>query len=714
MPSTFGSLNIALRTLDSMQRAIEVSGHNVANAATPGYSRQTAVFVASDPYSVPALNYNVSAGQVGTGVTVDAIQRFRSDFLDSQIQDESLFLKGWEVRRDVLRQVEVTLNEPSDAGINSSLSAFWTAWNELATTPGSTAARAYVVETASGLSTSLREAQHQLSDLQSDLDERVAIDVEKVNDLAHRIADLNKTIRNVEGIGQQANDLRDQRGQLLAELTGLININAHESETGSVMVSMGGKLLVMDHVVSEIAVEQDPANAMRNRIVWADTGAVVQIGGIPLEGGLSSLATEQLAGELGATLIARDLILPDKMSQLDDIANALIGAVNGLHQTGFGLNGTAGGGLTSTSTVPGTVDGFSLAPPMSGSNGLADGTFFVEIRDNANILEFRLVDSAGKPMEIYDSAAGDGSFTNAWQTLDLVDGTSFDTGRGLVIDFAALSDHSLGTINTNMDVNGFSLSGVASGTPELPTDSYYVEVRDNGGNWEFRLVDSAGSPVQIYDDVTGDGSLTSDWQTIPAAPQSFDTRRGLTIDFTSGPYTETLFGGVPLPANVHYTARGTQVGTRGNGAASVGIGSFFTGTGAQDIAVSDYITADYNRIATAAVADSPGDGSIALGIARLESAAILNGGTTTIGDYYRGAIAELGQEAQQADIMASNHDLLLQHLEARQEEIAGVSLDEETVHLLQFQRTYQAAARVMTTVDEMLDKVINGMGLVGR
>ena len=104
----------------------------------------------------------------------------------------------------------------------------------------------------------------------------------------------------------------------------------------------------------------------------------------------------------------------------------------------------------------------------------------------------------------------------------------------------------------------------------------------------------------------------------------------------------------------------------------------------------------------------------ALEIARLADAAVLSGGTTSIGDYYRVVVAELGQEAQQANVMANNQDLLVKHLEGRQEEISGVSLDEETVYMLQYQRTYQAAARMMTTVDEMLEKVINEMGLVGR
>ncbi|MCB0191065.1 MAG: flagellar hook-associated protein FlgK [Anaerolineae bacterium] len=486
MLSTFSSLNTALTTLHAMQKSIQTSSHNVANASTPGYSRQQATLVTGTPYSVPSRNHYNNFGQVGTGVNVEKMQRFRSAFLDSQIRNESLRKAGWEVRQDALQQIEVSFNEPSDTGINTRLSSFWSAWHNLATTPDSAATRGIVAESAADLTATLRDTYRQLKDFQAELDDKVAIQVDSVNDLASRIADLNSTIRDVQGLGQQPNDLRDERDQLLKELAGYINIDASEGENGSVMVSLGGKLLVMDHIASTLAVEPDAGNGTLNRIVWEDTGAVVQVAGIPLEGGLSSLAPDRLGGKLGGTLITRDLILPDNMTFLDDMANALISSVNNLHQTNYGLDGSTG--------------------------------------------------------------------------------------------------------------------------------------------WDF-----------------------------------------------------------------------------------------FTGTGARDIDMSNDIKADHNSIAASASANGvPGDGSIALEISRLENASLLNGGTTTIVDHYRANMAKLGQEAQQANVMFTNQELLVQHLENRQEEIAGVSLDEETVHLLQYQRTYQAAARVMTVVDEMLDKVINGMGLVGR
>lgn len=273
-----------------MQRSIDVTGHNVANAATPGYSRQKTLLSASDPYSVPALN-RPNYGQVGTGVNIEKVQRYRANFLDTQIRQETLMQKGWEVRRDALQQVEVAFNEPSDKAMSGRLGEFWNAWSNLATSPDSTATRAHVAETAAAFGASMRETYQQLSNFQGELDDRIEMQVQQVNDLAHRIADLNGSITMVQGINQQPNDLRDERDKLLTELSGIIEVDAFEDENGSATVNLGGRWLVSQQTVSELGVESDPTNTqassglMLNRVVWAKSGDVVQINGINLEGG---------------------------------------------------------------------------------------------------------------------------------------------------------------------------------------------------------------------------------------------------------------------------------------------------------------------------------------------------------------------------------------------------------------------------------------------
>ena len=717
MLSTFGSLQTALRAMNAMQRSIQVSSNNIANAATPGYSRQKTLLVTGEPYSVAGSNRYATFGQVGTGVIAEKIQRFRSGFLDAQIRTENLAFKGWETRRDLLQQIEVIFNEPSETGLNSNINAFWSSWQTLADSPNSIAARSHVAETAQDLSATIREKYRQLKELQAEFDDNVAVQVSQINDLAARIANLNVNIREVQGVGQQPNDLRDQRDQLLTELSGLIEMDAHEAENGSVFVSVGGKLLVMDDINSELMAEPDPTNNMLYRIAWQDTGDAVHIKNVSLEGSLPEEASGLLQGQLGSLLVGRDLIISDYLAQLDDIANTFISSVNALHQTGFGLSAN-GSSLTSSNTVPGTVDAFSLVPPQSDSSGLSDGTYFLEIRDNANVLEFRLVDSSGNPIAIDDATFAGNDITNNWQALDLVDGTTFDTGRGLAIDFGAIADHQLSSISIDGNINSFGLSSIPQGNAELPTDTHFVEMRDNDGSWEFRFVDSNGDPVEVKDLTSIDESLTAGWQPVPNS-NTFDSGRGISIQFTTGPYEESVRGGSVAPppfpaANVNYTARGTKVGMLGGSAASVSIGNFFSGKGAVDINVSDYIKSDLHRIVTASSTASPGDGSVALEIARLKDKTLLNENSITINNYFRSLITKLGQHSEQASIMTDNQELLVQHLENRQSEFAGVSLDEETVHLLQYQRTYQAAARVMTTVDEMLEKIINGMGLVGR
>jgi flagellar hook-associated protein 1 FlgK len=139
---------------------------------------------------------------------------------------------------------------------------------------------------------------------------------------------------------------------------------------------------------------------------------------------------------------------------------------------------------------------------------------------------------------------------------------------------------------------------------------------------------------------------------------------------------------------------------------------FFTGTTAATIAVSGTLTAA--DVATASAAGQPGNGDIAEKLAALKSAQVMNGGTATMGDYYNSQITALGMEVQQATQKAYSNNLVGKALSDQRESVAGVNLDEEAANMVKFQRAYQAAARIMTVYDDMLNTVINNMGLVGR
>ncbi|TEU13759.1 MAG: flagellar hook-associated protein FlgK, partial [Anaerolineales bacterium] len=138
---------------------------------------------------------------------------------------------------------------------------------------------------------------------------------------------------------------------------------------------------------------------------------------------------------------------------------------------------------------------------------------------------------------------------------------------------------------------------------------------------------------------------------------------------------------------------------------------FFEGSSAADIALSSAV-ADLSHIATASAdptdptVGGPGDGSNATAIAQIADALLLNDGRASIGEYYRAMVATLGLDADHANQMAASSRVLVDHLKDRREQVSGVSLDEETVDLIRYQRAYQAAARLVSVINEMLDDLI--------
>src|SRR5271165_5534552 len=145
IPSLQG-LQTALSGLLAEQQALDVAGNNIANANTEGYSRETAVLQTNPPMTIPATSPITGEGaQIGTGVSVATITRIRNDYLDAQFHTQNSALSGASIQSEVLQQAQSAFNEPSSAGIASRLSAFWTAWNSLADSPTSEAAKQGVV-----------------------------------------------------------------------------------------------------------------------------------------------------------------------------------------------------------------------------------------------------------------------------------------------------------------------------------------------------------------------------------------------------------------------------------------------------------------------------------------------------------------------------------------------------------------------------------------
>ncbi|UQZ84396.1 Flagellar hook-associated protein 1 [Paenibacillus konkukensis] len=248
MRSTFSGLEIAKRSLFTQQAALTTTGHNIANANTQGYSRQVVNMVASRPIEYPGLQNSTVPGQMGQGVEFDSIKRVREKFLDNQYHNENKNLGDWSVRQDTLEKLEAIFNEPSDTGIRQTIEGFWNAWQELSKSPENTTARVLVKEKALAMTDAFNQTSRQLQDLSSDLTENIEVKVKQINQYTSQIADLNEQIYRIEGLGDDANDLRDQRDLLMDNLSQIVNISYTEEDQGY-NIKMGNVQLVTGNTV---------------------------------------------------------------------------------------------------------------------------------------------------------------------------------------------------------------------------------------------------------------------------------------------------------------------------------------------------------------------------------------------------------------------------------------------------------------------------------
>lgn len=308
MRSTFGGIEISKRGILTQQAALTTSGHNVANANTPGFSRQVVKMVAAEPIEALSLQRSTIPGQMGQGVMFTEVKRIREAFLDKQFANENKSLGEWTIRQDTLEKLEAIINEPTDTGLRQVLDNFWNSWQELSKQPDNLETRAVVKESALAVTDAFNHAAKQLKDLGSDLNDNVTVKVTQVNTTLKQIAGLNNEIFRVEGLGNNANDLRDQRDLLVDELSKVINVSVQE-ESGGYHVRMGNQ----DLVVADTATEFTDATAS------------------------SAYPTDLNSGELYGLMLSNQRYVTEYKNQLNSMVSTIVTAVNDMHKQGYTL-----------------------------------------------------------------------------------------------------------------------------------------------------------------------------------------------------------------------------------------------------------------------------------------------------------------------------------------------------------------------------------------
>ena len=232
MKPTFHGLETARRALFTQQNAISVTGHNIANVNTKGYSRQRVNFQQTSPFPAAGMNRPEIPGQLGTGVQAGAIERVREYFLDIQFRGENNKLGYYQSLAKSLSRLEDIMNEPSETGLSSVLGQFWAALQDLSTYPESDGTRQVVIQRAQSVVDTFHYLHDSLTTIQKDIGNEIGVNLREINSLLRQIGELNQQIGEVEPHGYLPNDLYDQRDELLDRLSESINIKVTKRSSG--------------------------------------------------------------------------------------------------------------------------------------------------------------------------------------------------------------------------------------------------------------------------------------------------------------------------------------------------------------------------------------------------------------------------------------------------------------------------------------------------
>ncbi|HNQ02221.1 MAG TPA: flagellar hook-associated protein FlgK, partial [Syntrophales bacterium] len=322
MSGIYQILNTAKEGLLASQIALGVTGANVTNASTPGYVRQRAVLAAKSPGEV-------ADNAVQTGVEVTTIERLYNRFIEFQLVDQASQVGESGIRKETLERVEALFNETDGGGLNELMSRFWSAWEDLSGNPTGQVERTALANAADSLAGMFREYAGELYSIRADCNTQVAAAVSELNGALTDIAALNGKI--VEGLsgGVNVNNLLDQRSALLKKAAGLIDIQYVEETGGAVNVlTSDGRSLVQGIASWSLGVQVRSDGYYD--VVYADSPTA------PINDAIGG-------GKLAGLIDMRDTTAKGYQDALDQLARAMVDAVNDRHASGFDNYRNAGG-----------------------------------------------------------------------------------------------------------------------------------------------------------------------------------------------------------------------------------------------------------------------------------------------------------------------------------------------------------------------------------
>ena len=706
-------LSMGVGALFASSANIHVTGNNISNVNTPGYSRQSVVL--NEKY---AINYY--PGQVGQGVQAKEVIRSFDAFIEANYLNKLSTAARWQKQYSELRYVDNLFNEQLTSGLGSSINKLFDSWNKLAQGADTLSSREALLGQAQVVSTKMREMDATLRALEDQMNVQIKQDVETANTLMQEIAQLNREIAiNYQAGRNNPNELMDKRDAKVRELATIIDIDVEDRGPGAhyVVNMKNGNTLVQHDVAFKLEFKganaennltaQSPYKAENREGTWNTvhfsgtdnyeyTLEMVTDGGDAIGGG----AQFRVSIDGGNTWLTNDDGSVKLFNAQEDNRAVRVGELDIWFD-------------------PGTVaagDRFVISPksdvywisPTSGplnvsTQILADG------RDNSlritggslgGLLEFRDY-KLGEYRDRLDALAK----SLAWEVNRI-----HSQGAGLEPMSSMLGTYVVGNPNE------------ALGSPEA---RFTWADRLQAGNMNFAIYDAEGNSLFGYPGLEvlsfAGGNFDPEVHTMNDVVDAINNPANECSKYVQA---EIVNGKLKISAKTytdgagktqHYSFAMTD-DTTGLGAA-FGLNCFFTGDSAATFGVNQDLATNTNLINAGRVnidgEIKPGDNQTAKEIAALASKAVTiatlwnKGSTQSIADYYGGLVTKVGSDTQSVGFTAATETAIAQDLYDRQEEISGVNLDEEMSNLIKFQASYKAAAKLITTADEMLQTLLS-------
>ena len=649
-------LNVGSRALLANQAALQTAGHNIANVSTPGYSRQTVVLQT-------VQGQFTGGGYIGKGVDVQTIQRNHSELLTRQSTAASAVDAGDTVRMDRLRQLQEVFSGGA-SGIGASINDMMNALSDVVSAPTDLTARSVALTRMDETAARMRDASQRLDEIGYTVAEQLKGSMVAVNSLAKNIAGINEQIARAKGNGQPANDLLDQRDQLIRELNQHIQTSQVAADDGTVSVFVAGSQpLVLGNQAATLSID-DPidfgAGSGKKVLSFLAPGSSTKV-----ELNESMLGGGQVAG----LLRFQNNDLAEGRNLLGRMAIAISESMNTQNRLGLTLNGQPGE---------------NLFAPISLGNATPS---------NFNTSTATMALTVADPTALQAS-----SYTISFTAGDAGSVTRHSDGKVFSFDGSALPPVTVASVFSAQGL-GVTLSGAVNAGDQFVINSLQGAAAELQA-LQYSPTDlAAANPVNAAMGATNGGSLqlASLKATGPITQPA--TGSPVTIAFTAGSpatYSATVPGPpVATIATGNYVS-GEKIAINGWEIALQGApksGDTVTVGNATDSQYGDWYKRDTgNASALMALRDVP----------MFDNA--------TLADGFASAMAQVGTRTQSAQFAAELSSSIAANLERDRTAVSGVNRDEEAARLIQYQQAYQASAKMIQIAQNIFDTLIQGLG----